>query len=185
MDLAAHAQMMARNNAWSNYRLYEACRTLSPEEFHAARTGFFPSLHATLNHILAVDCYYIDALDGGKLGPSAFQEYKAHDDVASLAAAQAASDRRLMALCDRETAQSIQAMIATDRGAAGMVEEARVNLLSHLFLHQTHHRGQAHAMLSGTGVKPPQLDEYLLDFDRGLRANDLAALGLEGPEAFR
>ena len=35
-------------------------------------------------------------------------------------------------------------------------------VLAHLFMHQTHHRGQAHAMLSGTPVRPPQLDEFLL-----------------------
>ena len=39
-------------------------------------------------------------------------------------------------------------------------------LLPHLFQHQIHHRGQAHAMLAGTGVAPPQLDEFFLDWDR-------------------
>ena len=49
-------------------------------------------------------------------------------------------------------------------------------MLAHLFMHQTHHRGQAHAMLSGTAVKPPQLDEFLLASDASLRVPDLAAL---------
>ena len=39
-------------------------------------------------------------------------------------------------------------------------------MLAHLFQHQVHHRGQAHAMLAGTDVPPPQLDEFFLDFDR-------------------
>ena len=39
-------------------------------------------------------------------------------------------------------------------------------VLAHLFLHQVHHRGQAHAMLAGTRVPPPQLDEFFLDYDR-------------------
>ena len=46
--------------------------------------------------------------------------------------------------------------------------------LAHLFNHQTHHRGQVHAMLAGTGVPPPQLDEFFLDWDR----HPSAAMGL-------
>ena len=54
----------------------------------------------------------------------------------------------------------------TDRGAKGMIPERVSYLLAHLFQHQIHHRGQAHAMLSGAGVSPPQLDEFFLDYDR-------------------
>jgi uncharacterized damage-inducible protein DinB len=50
--------------------------------------------------------------------------------------------------------------------------------LAHLFVHQIHQRGQADAMLSGTPVAPPQLDEFFLAEDAPLRAADLAALGL-------
>src|SRR4026207_1568483 len=60
---------MAFNNAWSNHRLLAACAHLTQEEFEAARTGFFPSLKATLNHILIVDWFYVDGLEGGWLGP--------------------------------------------------------------------------------------------------------------------
>ncbi len=47
----------------------------------------------------------------------------------------------------------------------------------HIFLHDQHHRGQAHAMLSGTSVKPPQLDEFFMDDDARFRGGDLAGLG--------
>ena len=50
-------------------------------------------------------------------------------------------------------------------------------LLAHLFQHQIHHRGQAHAMLSGTPVAPPQLDDFFCIDDAPRRAPDLAALG--------
>jgi uncharacterized damage-inducible protein DinB len=48
----------------------------------------------------------------------------------------------------------------------------------HLYQHQIHHRGQAHAMLSGTRIKPPQLDEFFSNC-RGapLRASEFAGLG--------
>jgi uncharacterized damage-inducible protein DinB len=51
------------------------------------------------------------------------------------------------------------------------------HVLAHLFMHQTHHRGQVHAMLAGTPVKPPQLDEFLMPSDAPLREADMRALG--------
>src|SRR5262249_2842142 len=59
--LIPHLQKMARNNAWSNYRLYGACARLSEAEFRATRVSFFPTIALTLSHILTVDWYYIDA----------------------------------------------------------------------------------------------------------------------------
>ena len=59
---------MAYNNAWANHRLLTACAALSQEAFVASRTGFFPSLRATLNHILIVDRFYVDAMEGGHAG---------------------------------------------------------------------------------------------------------------------
>jgi uncharacterized damage-inducible protein DinB len=50
-------------------------------------------------------------------------------------------------------------------------------LLLHLFQHQIHHRGQAHAMLSATGVRPPQLDEFFAAEEAPLRAGEFAELG--------
>jgi uncharacterized damage-inducible protein DinB len=55
--------------------------------------------------------------------------------------------------------------------------ESMDRLLLHLFQHQIHHRGQAHAMMSGTSVRPPQLDEFFPADEAHLRADELAALG--------
>jgi hypothetical protein len=63
----------AYNNAWANHRLLSACANLSQEEFEARRTGFFSSLQRTLNHIDVIDLFYIDALEGGWLGPKAWE----------------------------------------------------------------------------------------------------------------
>jgi uncharacterized damage-inducible protein DinB len=54
-------------------------------------------------------------------------------------------------------------------------------VLAHLFMHQTHHRGQAHAMLAGTSVKPPQLDDFMLLGDAAQRQADMAALDWAEP----
>ncbi len=182
MSLALHFRKAARNNAWSNDRLLRACAELSDDEFQARRTSFFPSLHETLNHNLAVDLYYLDMLEEGGVGLAIF------DGIRPLAApelrtTQLASDRRLIAFCDAQDEARLSRLVPTDRGEDGMVPERVDDLLGHLFQHQIHHRGQAHAMLAGTRIAPPQLDEYFLAFDAGRRAADLAALGLEGPEA--
>jgi uncharacterized damage-inducible protein DinB len=165
--LVAHFLAMARNNAWANDRLLAACEGLDAAAFAAPRTSFFPSLRRTLNHLYAVDVYYLDALEETGRGLAIFQP--ADPDFAlpaALRAALAASDRRLIAFCDRLAPDDLDRRVEVDRGAEGMIAERIDALLAHLFQHQIHHRGQAHAMLAGTPVPPPQLDEFFLDYDR-------------------
>ena len=91
---------MAYNNGWANHRLLAACAGLTQAEFEAPRTGFFPSIQATLNHILIIDRFYVDALEGGSLGPAAWADPIPCPTVSELRAAQAAVDRRLIAWCE-------------------------------------------------------------------------------------
>lgn len=183
MDLAGQWRIQARANRLANRRLHAAMAPLSPEAFHAPRTGFFPSLAATLNHILAVDAYYIGALyrDAGLV--AAHRAFARADDLPALAARQAASDARLIAFCDGLDASGGDSLIDMDRGTH--VQRDRVgHVLAHLFMHQTHHRGQAHTMLSGTTVEPPQLDEFLMPSEAHLRCADMAALGWSEAEVY-
>ncbi|MEQ8348402.1 MAG: DinB family protein [Sneathiellaceae bacterium] len=176
--LIRHLRGMAGNNAWSNHRLHRACLALDPADFAARRTGFFPSLQETLNHILLVDRYYLAFLLGRE-GPD-FSDPVPYPRMADLAVAQQAADRELIAFCDAlDTA--VLARKVTVRRDDSTDEEDPAALLAHLFVHQIHHRGQAHAMLSGTAVAPPQLDEYFLDYDAARRAPDLRAMGLPPP----
>src|SRR5262249_43437037 len=69
---------LAENNAWSNMRLYRACEQLSSDELDAPRTSFFPSIRETLDHILTVDRYYIDALTRGDRGPRLLEPKAMH-----------------------------------------------------------------------------------------------------------
>ncbi len=167
---------MAANNVWANYRLLAACARLDQAAFEAPRVGFFPSLQATLNHILVVDWFYVDGLAGGRLGPAAWAEPLPCPTVASLQRAQAEVDRRLLELCAGLAEADLAARITLNRGDHDQVERCD-RVLLHLFQHQIHHRGQAHAMLAGTMVAPPQLDEFFPAADAPLRAADLAALG--------
>ncbi|MCK1400254.1 DinB family protein [Bradyrhizobium sp. 4] len=166
----------AHNNAWANHRLLTACATLSQADFEAARTGFFPSLQRTLNHIHVIDLFYVDALEGGWLGPAAWKNEVPHPSLAALKAAQAAIDKRLIAVCDGLTPELLDGLVRINRDTRVQTER-RDRLLMHLFQHQIHHRGQAHAMLSETHVPPPQLDEFFAEGEAPLRATEFDQLG--------
>lgn len=176
---ASHLQTlraMVYNNAWANHRLLTACGGLTQAEFVAERTGFFPSIQATLNYVLIVDWFYVDALEGGTLGPAAWANRVPCPTVAELHAAQAAVDRRLIVWCDALNDDEPDRIIQVHRGTRVQTERAD-RLLLHLFQHQAHHRGQAHAMLSATSVAPPQLDEFFSVAEAPLRADEFSELG--------
>jgi uncharacterized damage-inducible protein DinB len=175
--LNKHFRAMARNNAWSNHRLLQACARLSDEEYRAERVSFFPSIHLTLNHILLVDWYYLDALERGGRGLEVSEIEQPCADLTRLCHEQSAADRRLIAYCDRLTGQHLSEIVVLERPANVRNRERVQDVLAHLFVHQIHHRGQVHAMLAGTSMPPPQLDEFFLGQDAALRAGDLAALG--------
>lgn len=167
---------LARMNLLANRRLHAACARLPREAYEARRPGFFPSLPLTLNHILVIDRFYIDALEGGTLGPAAWADEHPCPLLPDLAAAQGAEDRRLLALVEGLAAPDLGREVRIHRG--DRIQRERLDdTLSHLFQHQTHHRGQAHAMLSDAGIRPPQLDDFLMAEDAPVRAEDLAALG--------
>jgi uncharacterized damage-inducible protein DinB len=179
-SLAEYLRAMARNNAWANYRLLEACARLSEAEYRARRVNFFPSIELALNHILSVDWYYLDALDNGG---RRWRELYALRDVPcerfdELRREQDAADRRLIGFCDGLSDDSLDQTVILNRPDERRYPERTQDVLAHLFQHDIHHRGQIHAMLAGTTVAPPQLDEFFLAQDAALRAADLRALGL-------
>ncbi|HSN20981.1 MAG TPA: DinB family protein [Usitatibacter sp.] len=182
-SLARHFATEAYHNAWANHRLLAACAGLSQEEFVARRTSFFPSIKATLNHILTVDWYYLEALERSLSGRPPdpqpgrfFDPEEPFERCADLAREQHAADRRLIALCESLGDERLGAAVELPRRDGVQRETAR-RVLAHLFQHQIHHRGQVHAMLAGTPVKPPQLDEFYCASEAALRAADFAELG--------
>lgn len=181
--LLQHLRTLARANRLANYRLHAACGKLTDDEFRASRTSFFPSLWATLNHILIVDWYYIAALHGEPDIRRAFRSETPYGTMTDLAPAQATSDQRLIHWCDAADDMALDAYVDMDRETFVQRDKAQ-HVLMHLMTHQIHHRGQAHAMLSGTAIKPPQLDEFLMPSEVQYRSADLAALGWTETELF-
>jgi uncharacterized damage-inducible protein DinB len=156
--MKAHFQRMAAYNRWANARLYEAASKLSPTELAAPRSGFFPSLLKTLNHILVGDTIWLGRLDGaGSPGVTRLDQVL-HTEFPALKAARVTTDDRIVTFVDSLTPERFgeDLVYRTTTGEAMTTPVDQV--LAHVFNHQTHHRGQAHAMLSSTGVAPPVLD---------------------------
>lgn len=163
-------------NRLANHRLHAAMAGLSHDALHAPRTGFFPSLAATLDHILWVDAYYLDCMDGRIDARTRALAWVPRTTLAALAGEQAASDERFIALLDAATASDLARIVEMPR-RDHVQREALGHVVAHLVNHQVHHRGQVHTMLAGTVVAPPQLDEFLMRSEAHLRQADLAALG--------
>lgn len=183
ISLAHHFLTMAYNNAWANHRLLKACAQLSQADFVATRTSFFPSIKATLNHNVTVDWLYVDMLERSTRGEPPnpnpgrfFEPEEPFDTCAALTTAQRAVDQRLIDLCARLSDAQLDGPVQVPR-RDGTYTDRVARILAHLFQHQIHHRGQAHAMLAGTPVKPPQLDEFFCTNEAHLRAADFAELG--------
>jgi len=183
MQLADQLRIQAHANRLANHRLHSAMAALPEADFHAPRTSFFPSLGQTLNHLLAVDLYYIGALWREPEGATIFDRFVPAATLAELVPRQRASDERLIAFCAALDDVGCDAIVEMDRRTHVQRDRAG-HVLAHLFMHQTHHRGQAHAMLSGTTVEPPQLDEFLMPSDAGFRTADMAMLGWREDEIY-
>jgi uncharacterized damage-inducible protein DinB len=174
----ALVRRLAANNAWSNLRLHRACARLSTKDYEATRTSFFPSIPLTLNHILTVDWYYLDALEHGGKGQSVFESDVPFPELEALSLAQRKADQRLVTFTDGLTSEdALDEIVSLQRRGRAQVERVG-DVLVHLNVHQIHHRGQVHAMLSGTGIEPPQLDEFFMSEELPLREAELKDLGL-------
>jgi uncharacterized damage-inducible protein DinB len=163
---------LATYNAWANARLYEAALAL-PEDLYRADVGvFFKSLHGTLNHLLLTDRLWLTRLTGIGEQPKRLDEIL-YEDRLELARARLAEEERLTAVVDGYDATALAQPHAYRTTSGAPQEQPVADILLHLFNHQQHHRGQAHACLSiVTMADPPSLD--LLLMQRGLPAPDLA-----------
>lgn len=175
---------LAQANRLANARLHRACAALAPAELTAPRPAFFGSIQATLNHILLVDRFYLGALEGRPLDRAALDKARLCPDLPTLAAWQATADLALVAHVEAQTAETLARIVAIDRGER-VQHDRRDDILSHVFQHQTHHRGQVHGMLSATPVKPPQLDEFIVGDDHAARIEDMALLGWSESDLMR
>ncbi len=155
---------MAAYNAAMNARLYDAAGRLTDAARRQERGAFWRSIHGTLNHLLWADRMWMSRFDGWERPPGGLRE--SPDLIAEfsvLRAAREADDARLRDWAARVSA----AWLAEDQtwfsGAAQReMRRPRGLLVAHLFNHQTHHRGQVHAMLTAAGEATGDTDLMLL-----------------------
>jgi uncharacterized damage-inducible protein DinB len=164
MTAAAHYRMFGHYNAWANHRLYDAAAGLSTEQYRADRGAFFKSVHGTLNHLLATDRIWMQRLTGEGAAPSRLDAILS-ETLEDLRAARETEDRRIVDFVDGLDDDRIAGTIRYRRVSSPEEFEQPLALaLAHWFNHQTHHRGQVHAMLTSLVGQAPELD--LLFFQR-------------------
>lgn len=165
----------AAYNRWANARVYAAALAVPDEAYRKPIGVFFGSLHGTLNHLLVTDRLWLRRLTGEGEHPDRLDAI-IHDDRRELAQARVREDERILATVSRYDDATLDRLHGY-RTTSGTPQEQRIaDILQHLFNHQTHHRGQAHACLSIlTGKEPPSLD--LLAFQRGAPAPSIVDLG--------
>lgn len=159
-----HHRMFAGYNRWANRRLYEAARAVPEADYLADRGAFFGSLSGTLNHLLVTDRIWMWRFTGE--GPTApTLDTILHEDFPSLEAARRSEDERIVAfasgLTDERLAGSIRYAPLSAPGQS--IVQPLGEALAHWFNHQTHHRGQAHTLLTVIGGRSaaPSLDLIL------------------------
>jgi uncharacterized damage-inducible protein DinB len=157
MDLVSHFQMLARYNRIANERLFVKCAQLDDTEYRKRRAGSFGSIHALLNHILLGDRRWMGLFESGERVTPPLNQIL-YEDFSGLRSARAQEDARIESFfAGLNSAFWDQSFAYTNNQGKDYVETAHV-ACSHLFNHQTHHRGQVHVMLSQTQVASPSLD---------------------------
>lgn len=159
--------LMARFNAWVNERIYDSVSGLSDGAYKQDRKAFFGSIHNTLNHLLVVDRLWTGRIQETDRGIRSLDQIL-FDDFASLRAARISEDEALVALADGLSPAQLESPVTYRRIIGdGAHTIRRDHALLTLYNHQTHHRGQVHAMLTQAEVIPPPLDViyFLEDMD--------------------
>ncbi|MCQ0092470.1 damage-inducible protein DinB [Roseovarius sp. M141] len=161
---------MARYNLWQNGSLLSAADGLGDDVRRQERGAFFGSIFGTLNHLLWADLIWMSRFDGGAppeggidASPGLLADWHAY------CAARAQADKRILGWADRLNPEDLAGDLTWVSGATGREMARPMGLCAvHLFNHQTHHRGQVHAMLTAAGARPGPTDLVFMPEDVGL-----------------
>ncbi|MEO1291298.1 MAG: DinB family protein [Pseudomonadota bacterium] len=160
-----HVQRMARYNSWQNESLFAAAATLSDAARRKDRGAFFGSIMGTLNHVLWGDMMWMHRFASTPKPsqptiPTSPALFEAWDD---LVVARSAFDRTILDWADALTPQALKGDLEWVSQTSGRhTVKPRWECVAHFFNHQTHHRGQVHAMLTAAGAVPGDTDLFLL-----------------------
>jgi uncharacterized damage-inducible protein DinB len=166
MITPAYCQTMARYNAWQNHSLYMAAAGLDEAAREADCGGFWGGIRTTLAHLMWGDLLWIARFDGGE-GPSVGVEEAAQTyDWDTLWQARPKLDARIAGWAWMVLPEDLEGDLTWYSGFLGhYMTRPRGLCVMQLFNHQTHHRGQVHAMLTAAGARPDDTDLQLLPED--------------------
>ena len=153
----------AHYNAWANRLLYDACAHLPEAEYLKPRAAFFGSIHGTLNHLLVGDRIWLARIER-KPRPKITLDQILYGDLVALRVARQAEDEHLANVVAGISKRALDQKIAYVNMAGKRQQTPLRLVLGHLFNHQTHHRGQAHAVLTRLTGTAPEMD--LLFYER-------------------
>jgi uncharacterized damage-inducible protein DinB len=165
-----HWSTFARYNAWANARLYAAAAELNDLDYRADRGAFFRSVHGTLNHLLVADRIWMQRFTGTGEAPTRL-DATLFDTFADLRAARISEDARIVAWIEGlDDAAFVSSFRYRRISSSEEFEQALGPALAHFFNHQTHHRGQAHGLLTAICGRAPELDLLFFQREAGLGA---------------
>lgn len=155
-----YVQRMARYNKWQNASLYGVADALSDDERRRERGAFFGSIHKTLSHLLWGDRMWMSRFtDVPKPEVSNAQSPVLYPEWEPLKRERAAFDATIIAWADGLDPSWLADDLTWYSGAARKeMSQPKWLLVTHMFNHQTHHRGQVHCMLTQAGGKPQPTD---------------------------
>lgn len=164
--MKAHYAMFAGYNRWANDRLYKAAAALSPEDYRADQGAFFGSLDGTLNHLVVTDRIWLRRFTGSGPVQKRLDEILTHE-LAELTALRREEDERLIAFIDGlDDARLVGSFTYQPVSNPVDITQPLASALAHVFNHQTHHRGQATALLTRIGGREACESLDLLQFQR-------------------
>ena len=146
---------MARYNQFQNNMIYDAADVMNEDGRRLDRGAFFGSIHGTLCHILWADTIWMSRFDGWDAPEGGIPDSPGMvADWAELRAARRAADARIGDWSGRVRSRDLEGDLTWYSGALGKeMTRPRAMLITHMFNHQTHHRGQVHAMLTAAGAR--------------------------------
>lgn len=159
-----YIRLMARYNQWQNGNIFDAADLLTDDQRHADRGAFFGSIQGTLSHLLWGDSMWMHRFAGSPAPSIGIKESSQFCNVwPDLKLQRAAVDRAILDWAAEVSQQWIDGTTTWFSAAAGrQLSRPNTLLVAHFFNHQTHHRGQVHALLTGFGVRPGDTDLMLL-----------------------
>ena len=150
-------QTLAQYNRWANQRLYQAIDLLCDAQYRQDYGAFFGSIQGPLNHILVADRIWLHRITGEGDCPSQLDGVL-YDDLDVLRTARTFEDERIVNIVSALDEHRLCSSLEYCNLKGEQFEQPLMLVLGHLFNHQTHHRGQAHTLLTQLGREAPALD---------------------------